>query len=85
MRFFLSTIALGIGPSFASSTPRLERQRLRRTSRQMLFMPFEITAGTPDRRWEAFTRIHHRSGGFDVITRGSGSNLVTLGLRMRLN
>ncbi len=84
-RHLSTTIALGIGPSFASSTPRLERQRRRRTSRQMLFMPFEVTAGAPDRRWEAFTRVHHRSGGFDVITRGSGSNLVAVGLRMRLN
>ncbi len=77
-----TTIALGIGPSIASSTPNVERDRGKQTARRQLFMPFEITAGPPDRRWESFVRVHHRSGGFDVISRGTGSNFVAGGLRM---
>ncbi len=75
------TAGLGIGPSWASRTPNIERDRGGRTSRLLLFMPFEITAGKADRSAEIFTRIHHRSGGFDVFSRGRGSNFVTLGAR----
>ena len=77
-----TTIAYGLGPSIALSTPLLEREAHDRTSRRLVFMPFEITAGTPDRRLEAFLRVHHRSGAFDVISRGGGSNLVGAGVRM---
>lgn len=77
-----TTVALGIGPSFASSTPRLERERHERTSRQLLFMPFEITAGSPRRAWALFLRVHHRSGAFDIVSRGGGSNLVAAGVRV---
>jgi hypothetical protein len=78
----LLTIALGIGPSIALETPAIERERHERTSRRMLFMPFEITAGAPQGQWEAFIRVHHRSGGFDVISRASGSNHVAAGARL---
>ena len=77
-----TTIALGIGPSIASSTPTVERDRGKETARRQLFMPFEITVGPPDRRWESLVRVHHRSGGFDTISRGTGSNFVAGGLRM---
>jgi hypothetical protein len=77
-----TTIALGIGPSFASSTPKVERDRGKDTARRLAFMPFEITAGPPDRRWEGFVRVHHRSGAFDTISRGTGSNFVAGGIRM---
>ena len=80
-RWLRTSIAYGIGLSFASSTPRLERKRHDRTSRDLLFMPFEIAAGLPRRRGEVFARIHHRSGGFDVYSRGGGSNVVAVGWR----
>jgi hypothetical protein len=78
-----TTIALGIGPSFALATPAIERERHDRTSRRLLFMPFEITAGAPGASWEAKIRVHHRSGAFDVASRASGSNFVALGARWR--
>lgn len=76
-----ATAGLGIGPSWASRTPNIERDRGGRTSRRLLFMPFELTFGTTDRSAELFTRVHHRSGGFDVFSRGRGSNFVTIGAR----
>ncbi len=80
-----TSVALGIGPSFALSTPALEEELRERVSRRLLFMPFEITAGPPgaDSSWEVFTRVHHRSGAFDVISRAGGSNFVAAGLRVR--
>lgn len=80
---FSTTTALGVGPSYAFSVPRLEEERGRHSSRRLVFMPFEITTGPVDRRWEIFTRVHHRSGAFDLISRGAGSNFVTAGLRKR--
>ena len=77
-----TTIALGIGPSVASSTPKVERDREKETARRLAFMPFEITAGSPDRQWEGFVRVHHRSGVFDTISRGTGSNFVAGGIRV---
>ncbi len=78
-----TSIAYGIGLSFASSTPRLERKRHDETSRDLLFMPFEIAAGLPQRRGEIFVRLHHRSGGYDIYRRGGGSNFVAAGWRWR--
>lgn len=78
-----TTIALGIGPSLALETPAIERERHDRAARRMLFMPFEVTAGPPDGAWEAMIRVHHRSGGFDWVSRASGSNFVSVGVRAR--
>lgn len=78
-----TSIALGIGPSIALETPALERERHDRSARRMLFMPFEITAAPPAGAWEALIRVHHRSGGFDWVSRASGSNFVTIGGRVR--
>lgn len=75
------SMAHGLGPSVALSTPRIERERHEETSRRMIFMPFEIAVGDAGRRREIFLRVHHRSGGFDVVTRGGGSNLVGGGVR----
>ncbi len=72
---------LGIGPSWASATPRVERARNGRTSRRLLFMPFEITLEPVNQRAALFARVHHRSGGFDLFSRGRGSNFVALGGR----
>jgi hypothetical protein len=82
-RHVRTTVALGIGPSIALETPAIERERHDRSARRMLFMPFEITAGPPDGAWEGLIRVHHRSGGFDWVSRASGSNFVTAGARVR--
>ncbi len=73
---------LGIGPSLATATPRIERARGGRTSRRLLFMPFEVTLGPSSGRSAIFARVHHRSGGFDVASRGRGSNFVAVGGRL---
>lgn len=72
---------LGIGPSWASATPQVERARGGRTSRRLLFMPFEVELGPAHGRAALFARVHHRSGGFDVFSRGRGSNFVAVGGR----
>ncbi len=82
--YLRTSIALGIGPSIALATPALEKGRHGEASRRLAFMPFEITAAPPDsQNWEIFTRVHHRSGVFGVVSDSSGSNFVTGGLRVR--
>lgn len=75
------TAGLGIGPSWASATPRVERAREGRTARRLLFMPFEVTVAPVDSDLALCARVHHRSGGFDVFSRGRGSNFLGLGAR----
>ncbi len=76
-----TSVAIGIGPSYAFEIPRIEDERHDKASRRLLFMPFELTAGPKSGAWECLIRIHHRSGGFDVVSEAGGSNFVTLGLR----
>ena len=76
-----ATVGMGIGPSWASRTPEIERARGGRTSRRLLFMPFELTLGPANQSSAVFARVHHRSGGFDVFSRGRGSNFVAIGAR----
>ncbi len=74
-------VALGIGPSFASKTPQIERDRGGETSRRLAAMPFEIAVGPASGHWDGILRVHHRSGVFDLVSRGTGSNFVALGFR----
>ncbi len=82
--FLDTSIALGAGPSYASEVPAIEADRHDRASRRLFYMPFEITAAPPGgNSWEVFTRVHHRSGVFDALSRAGGSNFVGMGFRRR--
>ncbi|WP_026340328.1 hypothetical protein [Thioalkalivibrio thiocyanoxidans] len=76
-----TSAAWGIGPSRALGEPVIEDSR---PSRTQAFMMAEIAFAPPasrDSSWEAFLRIHHRSGVFGVVSDASGSNFIATGLR----
>ena len=79
-----TSAAWGIGPSRAFGDPVIED---RRPSRTQVFMVAELAFAPPATRqgsWEAFLRIHHRSGVFGVVSDASGSNFIATGLRFHL-
>ncbi|WP_198005605.1 hypothetical protein [Thioalkalivibrio thiocyanodenitrificans] len=81
-----TSLAYGLGPSFALDRPRIEERPDRPASRVLVFMVGELALAPPGHRnasWEGFVRIHHRSGMFDVVSESAGSNFVTAGLRHR--
>jgi hypothetical protein len=83
-------LAAGAGLSYALSDANLEigrgGQRGVDTYRLQFYLAFETElahGAVPG--WSLVGRIHHRSGGYGVLTeRGSGSNFIGLGLRRNL-
>ena len=85
-RFVRTTLAYGVGPSYALRKPPVERRSGRDPAHLLVFMPVEVTLAPPERferAWKTLVRVHHRSGAYGVISNASGSNFVTLGLRYR--
>jgi hypothetical protein len=81
-----TSLAYGLGPSYAFDRPPIEERPDRPASRGLVFMTGELALAPPGHRsasWEGFVRIHHRSGMFGVVSESAGSNFVTAGLRHR--
>ena len=76
-----TSLAYGIGPSFASTSPEYERMRKRDTDPVMVFWHLEIGAGLPGSPWKAIFRLHHRSTGFGTLAEKGGCDVLCLGLR----
>ncbi len=87
-RLVNTSVAFGLGPSYAFRTPEVERHPRRPASRLLVFMPVEITFALPhdhNPRRELLLRIHHRSGAFGVVSDARGSNFVSAGFRYRFS
>lgn len=85
-RYLRSTIAYGVGPSYAVRRPPIEQRSNRGPTHVLVSMPVEITfapAAKYDLPWEMLFRVHHRSGAYGVVSDARGSNFVTAGLRYR--
>jgi hypothetical protein len=81
-----TSMAYGHGPSFATSAPTIEASHERGPRQRLLFMVAEVAMAPPNRPeggWEGLLRVHHRSGVFKLLSSGSGSNFISLGLRYR--
>ncbi len=76
-----TSLAFGIGPSFASTTPEYERIRKGESDPMMLFWHIEAAFGLPGSRWSTIFRLHHRSTGYGMFADEGGSNILCLGLR----
>ena len=76
-----TSLAYGIGPSFASTTPEYERIRKGESDPVMLFWHIEAAFGLPGSPWSTFFRLHHRSTGYGMFADDGGSNILSLGLR----
>lgn len=79
-----TSAAFGIGPSWASRRPELEKEinPNRETERFLVYWFLEGTAAAPSwDRWAVTLRLHHRSGAFGVVAENGGSNVLSLGIK----
>jgi hypothetical protein len=80
-----TSLAYGIGPSYASEEPQVEIEEFDSTEKFLVYWFGELALGPPDRNWSVVLRLHHRSGAFGLILdRGvGGSNSLAIGLKYR--
>lgn len=78
-----TSVAFGIGPSYATQVPSEEVARDGESARFLLYWVAELEVGLPDRPWSGIARLHHRSNAYGVLADDGGSNWLTLGIRRR--
>jgi hypothetical protein len=79
-----TSVAFGLGPSWATEDPEVEKMTHNGSTRQFLVHWFlEIALGPPDDNWAGVFRLHHRSTGFGTLAEDGGSNTLTVGIRFR--
>lgn len=78
-----TSVAFGIGPSYATRVPSEEVARDGESARLLLYWVAELEAGPPDSPWSGIARLHHRSNAYGVLADDGGSNWLTLGVRRR--
>lgn len=76
-----TSIAFGLGPSWASELPQAELKYHRETQKFMAYWFLEIAAGPPGSKWGAVFRLHHRSGAFGLVADDGGANILTAGMK----
>ena len=81
--YLASSLAWGIGPSYATVVPAVELENNESSSRWLVYWFAELTAAPPRARWEVLFRLHHRSNAFGAVAEDGGSNAVGAGLRYR--
>ena len=78
-----TSLAFGIGPSYASSIPKAEVANRGNSHRLMVYWKLEAEFTPPGMGWSAIFVLHHRSGAFNTIADEGGSNTMVIGLRRR--
>lgn len=78
-----TSLAFGIGPSYASRRPKAEVQNRGNSHRLLVYWKMEAEVGPPDKAWSTIFVLHHRSGGFNTIADEGGSNAMAIGIRRR--
>ncbi len=85
-RYVDTSVAFGLGLSYAFDKPEFEVQAHDRSNRLLVYILVELTAAIPRApQWEFVARIHHRSaayGTFEQDLRGA-SNGLGFGLKYR--
>jgi hypothetical protein len=77
-----TTVAFGLGLSYAFEYPEVEYRLENDTQQLLLFWQLELTAGPRDGPWSAVLRLHHRSPGWGVMgVSDGGMNAPSLGFR----
>jgi len=68
-KYLNTTLAVGIGPSYATEIPEVETVQHDKTSQILNCVILEFTLAHPKKfpRWDFVTRIHHRAGAFRVF------------------
>ncbi|MDH3721729.1 MAG: hypothetical protein OER74_09545 [Desulfobacteraceae bacterium] len=79
-----TSLAFGLGPSYATKKPEIEIENNEETSRFLVYWMLELAVALPKYSHIAWiTRIHHRSDAFGLIGDGGGSNALAMGLKWR--
>jgi hypothetical protein len=81
--YLASSLAWGIGPSYATKVPAVELENNESSSKWLVYWFAELTVAPPAARWEVLFRLHHRSDAFGAVAEDGGSNAVGAGLRYR--
>jgi hypothetical protein len=76
-----TSLAYGLGPSYATKLPEYERQKSGDSEQLLLFWHIEAAFGLPESNWSTIFRLHHRSSGYGMFAEKGGSNILTMGLR----
>ncbi len=76
-----TSVAFGLGPSYATEVPKAEIAIDGDSSRLLLYWQLELTLGPPKGDWAAMFRLHHRSTGYGVFGDDGGGNTLAAGLR----
>lgn len=77
-----TTVAFGLGLSYAFDYPEVEHELENDTQQLLLFWMLEVTAGPAEGPWSAVLRLHHRSPGWGVMgVADGGMNAPSLGFR----
>ncbi|UCF31904.1 MAG: hypothetical protein JSV26_05750 [bacterium] len=78
-----TSIAFGLGPSWATEEPEVEKMYNDSTQKFLVYWLLEVAVGPPDAGWAVVFRLHHRSDAFGVIAEDGGSNTLTAGMKFR--
>jgi hypothetical protein len=78
---FNSSVAFGLGVSYATELPSVEVSRKGESDRLMAYWHLELALGPPKSDWQAMLRLHHRSPAFGLFGDEGGANALTLGVR----
>lgn len=80
--YLRSTIAFGLGLSYAFKYPEIEQKLETDTQQFLIFWQLELTAGPKEGPWSAVLRLHHRSPAWGAVgISDGGMNAPSLGFR----
>ncbi len=79
-----TSLAFGIGPSYATDEPQVELDNNDETSKFLIYWMIELALTLPEYPQTAFiARLHHRSNAWGLINKDGGSNGIGFGLKYR--
>lgn len=81
-----TSLAVGLGVSYATETPPFEVERKGTSGNTMAYILVELAFGLPSMpQWEVVARIHHRSAAYGLFNSGQkgASNAFGFGLKYR--
>jgi len=79
-----TSLAFGIGPSYATEEPQVEIDNNSETSKFLIYWMIELALGLPDHPQTALIlRLHHRSNAWGLINEDGGSNAIGIGMKYR--